>query len=277
MQSADRKLAWAAVAAGAIIAAEIAWFLFIGPTDTRPNSTAHCTENCEVPWYISATAWTCLFTFVLTVSTVLMWWETRKLAQGADDQSAKMADSIAAAKKSADAANLHARIILEQMQPFIVMTGRRIEFQRERASPAGRIFGVGPGEMASGTHGVITLHNAGGGNAKIVSATADWFLGHEPPPMPLRSPFVRVFIVLKGGQNHTLSLDSKPLTLLPGQAEAIRNGERLWFYAAVRYHDILNKLKEQGFIARWDDAVGVVSEGPSAYMEVIDVDDPFSP
>jgi hypothetical protein len=60
-----------------------------------------------------------LFTAALTGSTALLWRETRRLAEGADDQAAKMAASIAVAEKAANAAQLSANTAISVELPYL--------------------------------------------------------------------------------------------------------------------------------------------------------------
>ena len=73
MQVADRKLLWALTFTIAVVALEIAFLLFVGPT-------------AILPWQWGAAGWTACFTFFLTVSTGLLWWHTRKLAMDGERQ-----------------------------------------------------------------------------------------------------------------------------------------------------------------------------------------------
>jgi hypothetical protein len=105
MQENDRKLAWCGIFIIAVIALELAWFLFVGPTLGSPAcDTEKVLHNCSEPFWMSPEFWTAAFTFTLTVSTVGLWLQTKRLAEGADDQSHKMADMIQATEKYAKAA-----------------------------------------------------------------------------------------------------------------------------------------------------------------------------
>lgn len=77
----------------------------------------------------SAAFWTAIFTLALTISTILLWWQTRRLAEGAEDQSRKMAASIEEMRRSADAATETAKStpVLERAYVFL---DNRIRFQR---------------------------------------------------------------------------------------------------------------------------------------------------
>src|SRR5579871_3573134 len=78
MREADRKLVWSVVIVLAVIALELAWYLFVGPTSERPDYGAHCNSDCYLPWWNSAATWTAIFTAILTGSTILLWLSTRK-------------------------------------------------------------------------------------------------------------------------------------------------------------------------------------------------------
>ena len=111
MKKADRKLAYSVFVVLVVLAAELAWFLFVGPANRNPYYATQCQSNCEVPFWASPEFWTALFTAVLTGSTILLWRETKRLAEGADAQATdikaqiKATEDLAkAAKKTADIA-----------------------------------------------------------------------------------------------------------------------------------------------------------------------------
>lgn|GEM_PF-6661083 len=117
MQSNDRKLAWAAFLLFAVIALEFGWFLFIGPV-----SAAHGAQVYR-PWWWTSEFWTAAFTGLLTLSTALLWWQTKRLAEGAEDQSKKMVESLKEMRRSAKAATKAAevaeRTLVAQDRPWI--------------------------------------------------------------------------------------------------------------------------------------------------------------
>ena len=78
MQDNDRKLIWAIVVVFAVIALEIAWFLFVGPSDRGPNAAAQQQAQDNWPRWWTSEFWTAVFTGMLTLSTVLLWWTTRQ-------------------------------------------------------------------------------------------------------------------------------------------------------------------------------------------------------
>ncbi len=69
----------------------------------------------------NANAIIALFTIVLTISTVAMWWETRKMASGGEEHARDMKASIAAAQTAANAAKSQAvtarrQALIQEMQ-----------------------------------------------------------------------------------------------------------------------------------------------------------------
>lgn len=125
MQPEDRKLVWAVTVVCAVVSVELAWFLFIGPAKGSPACGTSNTPQCDLPWWDSAAFWTAAFTFFLTVSTGLLWWQTRRLAEGAETQAKDIKAQILAterlaeaARKSADVAEL-SLVALERPYMFI--------------------------------------------------------------------------------------------------------------------------------------------------------------
>jgi hypothetical protein len=99
MQKADRKLAWSAVLVLAVIAFEFAWFLFVGPVEHGSVQGASNTPQGHLPWWDSAAFWTACFTFFLTISTGLLWWQTKRLAKGAEEQARITKDDFVASHR----------------------------------------------------------------------------------------------------------------------------------------------------------------------------------
>jgi hypothetical protein len=78
VQEQDRKLAWSSLFVLAVVAAEIAWFLFVGPTHYNPSNAADQKAYDGIWESLSSAAfWTALFTGALTASTIFLWWTTR--------------------------------------------------------------------------------------------------------------------------------------------------------------------------------------------------------
>ncbi len=86
MQDADRKLLWSAVLVMAVIALELAWVLFVGPANQSAHQAAQQAGDQYAPWWQYSGTWIAFFTLVLTVSTALLWWQTRGLAKVGRDQ-----------------------------------------------------------------------------------------------------------------------------------------------------------------------------------------------
>lgn len=78
----DRKLAWSGLFLGAVIAAELAVLIFIGPANHSGNAG---TDKESYNWIweslTSAVFWTAAFTVALTISTAFLWGATRRAAE----------------------------------------------------------------------------------------------------------------------------------------------------------------------------------------------------
>jgi hypothetical protein len=91
MQEPDRKVLWALAFALAVIALELAWFLFVGPANHGHGATAQAAANAasdqDYPWWEYSGAWIAVFTIVLTLSTAALWWTTQQTLAHAEKSS----------------------------------------------------------------------------------------------------------------------------------------------------------------------------------------------
>jgi len=78
------------------------------PQYEKPDTKADGTDNQFYPWWEYSGAWVALFTIALTVSTVGLWWVTRRTLRHAETdserQASDMKESLSIAKQAADAA-----------------------------------------------------------------------------------------------------------------------------------------------------------------------------
>jgi len=104
-------------------------FLFVWESCGNAYAATQQTGSDNGVWWQSSAFWTAIFTLALTISTILLWWQTKRLAEGAEDQSCKMAASIEEMRRSADAATETAKStpVLERAYVFL---DNRIRFQR---------------------------------------------------------------------------------------------------------------------------------------------------
>lgn len=106
MNREDRKLGWALVLVLAVIAVELASAIALTSAHhVSPDASHHEPQQYEpwwgavvvvARWFTSAALWTAVFTGWLTYSTIGLWRETRRLAEGGEEQSQRMVESIAA-------------------------------------------------------------------------------------------------------------------------------------------------------------------------------------
>jgi hypothetical protein len=178
----------------------------------------------------------------------------------------------------AEAAKIQAKVMVAQIQPFIALTGPCIQFQADRENNVPAIIDQ-PGRIESNMYAVVSIHNAGGGNARITAVSADWYLGpSDPPEIPIRLSYIPTFQILLPAHGYALRLVESKLVLTGNQLQRIQSGtDKLWFYGTVRYMDALEETYEQGFIAHWEELPtqgrvigrGLVVEGPAAYNSLM--------
>lgn len=87
----------------AVIAVELGWLIATGnPSHDHngyPDADQVASDENPWRWLISAGFWSAAFAGVLTVFNVGLWRQTKRLAEGADEQSRKMTEAIEASNE----------------------------------------------------------------------------------------------------------------------------------------------------------------------------------
>jgi len=228
MQEADRKLAWSAVFVLAVIAAELSWFLFVGPAHHSADAAAQQTDQDNLPWWDSAAAWTAIFTCILTASTIGLWGQTKRLAEGAADQSKQMAKSLALAQREYDATH-RPRIKLRNIGYPPIRRNVPVTFR-------------------------ITIANAGDNDATIVAVAIGVNRNTETGifAVPLSPPHDEKKITLKGGQLHTFYRDAVENSESTVWSGVLADMDTLTVFGEITYSDKNNIVRRTGFGRTWD-------------------------
>jgi len=228
MQEADRKAVWALVFALVVIAIEFAWFLLVGPAHNGADAAAQQTGQDNPPWWDSAAAWTAIFTCVLTASTIGLWLQTRRLAEGADDQASKMRESLELAQREYDATH-RPRIKLRNISYPPIRQNVPVTFR-------------------------VTIANAGDNDATIVSVAIGVNRSSDDGifAVPLSPPHDAKNIALKGGQLHTFYRDAVEESDSSTWGGVLADVDTLTVYGEITYSDKNNIIRRTAFGRTWD-------------------------
>ena len=96
------------ILSSALVLVLFLWFLAANP-DYETYPAAYKNPFEYIFGWLSPEGWTALFTGVLTVSTILLWLETQRMASGGEEHSRDMKASIKAAQTAANAAGDNAK------------------------------------------------------------------------------------------------------------------------------------------------------------------------
>jgi hypothetical protein len=193
MKPADRKLAYSGVIILAVLAAELAWFLFIGPADNGSDQGSK--QQAEDLFLgFSPEAWTAIFTAVLTASTIGLWLQTKRLAAGAEEQSSDMKASIAAAQRSADAAWLSAQASIGAETARLIPVSAFLQDSPSmfaKPDPYGGTVEPTVDELLAKGIIVIEFKNLGRTAAEIIAFCGETSLSPDLPEIPVYAKIKR--------------------------------------------------------------------------------------
>ena len=238
----------------------------VRPTHNQPTYEASSQEPDNLPWWKSSAVWTAIFTGVLTLSTIGLWLQTKRLAEGADDQSGKMERSIAAAQTSADAAQLQAKAMIASVRAALHLETPSLE-------RGGDITPIKPGGIDAIMFFRLPIRNLGNSIATIQTTS----LTYEVVKEPRRDiPLYRNIVGIAG---QPIKKDAvwdfySIIMLKPEELEKIRQGnEFLWYYGFVRYTDFMDDVWDIGFVGWWEEVKtsifreprGIIPSGPPVY------------
>jgi hypothetical protein len=186
-----------------------------------------------------------VFTGVLAFSTIGLWQQTKRLAQGAEDQLVETAKAADAAKASAE----------------IMMHGERAWMhprETQMAKPDRLFPAPSKGPMPRRPQAVLKAYNVGKTPARIIRYACRFHtvLKDAAPNSPNYGQPIEVsgreIIVFEGLFKHIAPLEEGAL----GQSdmEKIQSGQ-LWllFYGFIEYEDTFERLHRTGFARIWDE------------------------
>jgi len=208
MQEADRKLAWSAVVVLAVIAIELAWFLLVGPADNGPSAGTQQAGNPDYSWWQYSGAWIALFTVVLTVSTVLLWFANERMLR----QAALSSES--------------------QLRAYL------------NFSVDGSSFKFVHGEKWTGQ---VIYQNSGHTPAVRAISAGELDILPWPPPIPFPDPVFdadgSIYVVHPGLRSPWITpFESRRVFSREEIAEAfVGKTKRIYLYGEIRYSDVFGK------------------------------------
>jgi hypothetical protein len=244
-----------------------------------------------------------LFSFVLMVSTVLLWAETKRLALGGETQSKDMRDSIAEAARAAKAMeDLAAASIAQaeaikrqatasvaaELSEFVI--GRIDLVNFPDAAPGISEATVPGGPLENPQYKiVITGRNAGRTKSRLIEMCVEWIIvprlgldNIDPPEEPIYTHKAAMANILTPDELVSYKwscIGNDIITITEQQSAAIRRNDAwLWVYGYFIYTNFLQDEIKTSFVAHWEAVTGgvvgagnlqgprgFVTEGPPAY------------
>ena len=248
MKEPDRKVLWALVVVLTTIALEFALIAFVFPHDQgsyqAANDATYQNGHPNDVWWHYADAWIAIFTVVLTVSTVLLWWTTLR--------STRLAE----------------RTFSELERPYIYISGVT-NLNGSRADNIADYPGVS-----------YIVANFGKTPAVIQEVRIGLITAKTEPKIPIPADrdhyLLTSFIIAPGEQRRireylpeyidAAAPSDAPFVLVP----LLKKSDRLFLYVVVYYSGPFNKGCKTSACWRWSDGEGVfVRYGGEKYNYVI--------
>jgi hypothetical protein len=184
--------------------------------------------------FVDANTYIALFTGILAISTIALWWSTRQLWQAGKGQMKLVGDSVQTAITANQISVTNAEL---QLRAYVTAAGGNIEPHRNPT----QMGAIGPIEGRPHTYGVsVLLRN--GGQTPAVNIKINVSLQKFPTPIPVdfRFPDSDTFgygVIGPGGemQTPTIHVEAKNL-------EAAEAGEEWCFWGWVEYDDIFEGI-----------------------------------
>ena len=208
---------------------------------------------------VTYTAVLALFTAILAISTIALWWVTKGLRDFAAEQARDMKASIAVASASADAAQMAARSAVAAELPILIVEsvtcGPRAPQATVKVGNHGRTPAIVTADCL-----VLTIERALSGQPRYPLQTLD---------SPDRSRIVE--------PKHEHSIQRLSTITEEQWKSILARSEILWIYGYVEYTDYLKAKRRDGFCFAFDPRLPVmypfmppsdgawIEEGPSAY------------
>jgi hypothetical protein len=198
--------------------------------------------------------WVAIFTLALTISTVLMWLETRRLAAGGEDQHGTLKRSVKAARMAALAALKSAKIAKAQLAashpPKIIIRRISLHEGTPRFAPIGRPWKI-----------EYIIANIGGAKATIYELNATIFCPNEDESLPAIPPYqdggdVTGEWYLEAGQSHPFDvfLTEDQISAAGREWNDTSEPKATHFYLIgyVQYRDAADVVRRTAFARRLD-------------------------
>lgn len=194
------------------------------------------------------------FTALLAVRTSGLFRETAGLRAAADQQAKDMKESLTAAKKAADAADLSATAALRVEQPIISMLEPELmsitgPVPKDRAYACGGLHGL-PYENCVIPQ--LAFRNRGRTHAFLSSVHLGYMIAKDRPPRPgqFKTVHFRDGTIISIDTKFNMSIDFD-LGLTDPQREELRNGAILWVWCLLTYDDFMDLRLGKEFWWQW--------------------------
>lgn len=198
------------------------------------------------------------FSMVLTIATIGLWMSTRRLWRGAESQAADFKRSVDASQRSAEAAILHAHILVEAERGTLTLShANKFQMRAPISDPTSSQV-VLPGHLSPECFLRVVVNNPGKTRVRVITTALCWHLGSEPTrEEELRLVYKQDKAIRRtvsgGGAGSEIDFDEVPLKLRPSDFINIASGDvQLWAIGYIRYEDITDII-DLRFIQRWDE------------------------
>ncbi len=193
--------------------------------------------------------WVALFTLTLTVSTILLWLETRRLARGAEAQAHDYKESLRVAKISADATLTQANAFLATQRPTVAL-GRITLVIPDPGNPE-KARHLSRGPIPEGGALCVTLENAGPTTATLIQSNFHWTLGPLKTVPAYGEPQGMNHVLPAGA---TLPMYSDQLLVFSAEERAAIDAGTitLWCFGIFAYENPIEETWEVGYVGRWN-------------------------
>jgi hypothetical protein len=219
----------------------------------------------------SADQWLVRWTAALFFATSGLILATGGLGYFAFRQMRDMKESIAAAKKSADAARTQADAFIAVEAPTFAFSAFKLaEYFFPNGLDGNEVKGRDPVTSApvpEFMRAIILPTNYGKGALRLLQMCIEYHVGTELPPDPFYMTATGINSVIKQDQADTWFLQPNLFRLDESQRKEIDAGKSfLWVYGFFGYIGLLKDRRIIGFAIRWNHQYGIfIAGGPPAY------------
>lgn len=196
-----------------------------------------------------------VFTVVLTFSTIGLWAQTKRLAEGAENQAADTKRSLEIAETTANATKLSADAALALELPLLrIAMPELLQTSGPRTDEAvgGMVMTGPPGEHLAIPG--LDIRNDGRTHAFPEVIYSGFHVGADLPDHP---PYRFVQLqetgdIIRSNDDATVILRKPAIALDPEQRAAIAAKDQfLWFFVQIWYADFMDEIHHHGFCWYW--------------------------